>query len=36
MLALGLAFSAFMGLLGGFLPARKAATMPIVDSLRQA
>ncbi|HEX5032736.1 MAG TPA: ABC transporter permease [Candidatus Eisenbacteria bacterium] len=36
MLLLGLAFSAFMGLLGGFLPARKAATMPIVDSLRQA
>jgi hypothetical protein len=36
MLVLGLAFSAFMGLLGGFLPARKAATMPIVDSLRQA
>jgi len=36
MLALGLAFSALMGLLGGFLPARKAATMPIVDSLRQA
>jgi ABC-type lipoprotein release transport system permease subunit len=36
MLGLGLAFSAFMGLLGGFLPARKAATMPIVDSLRQA
>lgn len=36
MLLLGLAFSAFMGLLGGFLPARRAATMPIVDSLRQA
>jgi len=36
MLLAGLAFSAFMGLLGGFLPARKAATMPIVDSLRQA
>ncbi|HKO21308.1 MAG TPA: ABC transporter permease [Candidatus Eisenbacteria bacterium] len=36
MLVAGLAFSAFMGLLGGFLPARKAATMPIVDSLRQA
>jgi putative ABC transport system permease protein len=36
MLLAGLAFSAFMGLLGGFLPSRKAATMPIVDSLRQA
>src|SRR4029453_4837690 len=36
MLLAGPAFSAFMGLLGGFLPARKAATMPIVDSLRQA
>ena len=36
MLLAGLAFSAFMGLLGGFLPARRAAAMPIVDSLRQA
>ena len=36
MLLAGLLFSAFMGLLGGYLPARRAATMPIVDSLRQA
>jgi len=36
MLLAGLAFSAVMGLVGGFFPARKAASMPIVDSLRQA
>ena len=36
MLLSGLGFSAMMGLVGGFFPARKAASMPIVDSLRQA
>jgi ABC-type lipoprotein release transport system permease subunit len=36
MLLAGLAFAALMGLVGGFFPARKAATMPIVDSLREA
>jgi ABC-type lipoprotein release transport system permease subunit len=36
MLLAGLGFSAIMGLVGGFFPARKAASMPIVDSLRQA
>lgn len=36
MLLAGLLFAAFMGLVGGFFPARKAATMPIVDSLREA
>ena len=36
MLLAGLGFSAAMGLVGGFFPARKAASMAIVDSLRQA
>jgi ABC-type lipoprotein release transport system permease subunit len=36
MLLAGLAFSALMGLLGGFFPARKAAGMPIIESLREA
>jgi putative ABC transport system permease protein len=36
MLLAGLGFAALMGLVGGFFPARKAATMPIVDSLREA
>ncbi|HET9250517.1 MAG TPA: ABC transporter permease, partial [Candidatus Eisenbacteria bacterium] len=36
MLLAGLLFAALMGLVGGFFPARKAATMPIVDSLREA
>ncbi len=36
MLLLGLAFSALMGLVGGFFPARKAAGMPIIESLREA
>ena len=36
MLLLGLGFAALMGLVGGFFPALKAATMPIVDSLREA
>lgn len=36
MLLAGLGFAALMGLVGGFLPARRAATMPIVDSLREA
>jgi ABC-type lipoprotein release transport system permease subunit len=36
MLLFGLAFSAVMGLIGGFFPARKAASMPIVEALRQA
>ena len=36
MLLLGIAFSAFMGLVGGFFPARRAAGMPIIESLREA
>jgi ABC-type antimicrobial peptide transport system permease subunit len=36
MLLAGLGFAGLMGLVGGFLPARRAATMPIVDSLREA
>ena len=36
MMAAGLAFSVAMGLIGGFFPARRAATMPIVEALRQA
>lgn len=36
MLAAGLAFSAAMGLVGGFFPARKAASMEVVEALRQA
>jgi ABC-type lipoprotein release transport system permease subunit len=36
MLLAGLGFAALMGLVGGFLPARRAAMMPIVDSLREA
>ena len=36
MLAAGLAFSAAMGLVGGFFPARRAASMEVVDALRQA
>ena len=36
MLVLGLAFSAAMGLVGGFFPARKAASLPIVEALREA
>jgi putative ABC transport system permease protein len=36
MLLAGLIFSAVMGLVGGFFPARKAASMPVVEALRQA
>ena len=36
MMLWGLAFSAVMGLVGGFFPARRAASMPIVEALRQA
>lgn len=36
MMLAGLAFSAAMGLVGGFFPARRAASMPIVEALRQA
>jgi len=36
MLLAGLVFSAAMGLVGGFFPARKAASMPVVEALRQA
>ena len=36
MLAAGIIFAGAMGLLGGFFPARKAASMPIVEALRQA
>ncbi|HEV8129484.1 MAG TPA: ABC transporter permease [Candidatus Eisenbacteria bacterium] len=36
MLIAGLIFAAAMGLVGGFFPARKAASMPIVEALRQA
>jgi len=35
MLLSGLIFSALMGLVGGFFPARKAASMEVVDALRQ-
>lgn len=35
MLGAGLAFSALMGLVGGFFPARKAASMEVVEALRQ-
>ncbi|HEX7078208.1 MAG TPA: ABC transporter permease [Candidatus Eisenbacteria bacterium] len=36
MLGAGLAFAAAMGLIGGFFPARKAASLPIVEALREA
>ena len=36
MMVAGLVFAAGMGLIGGFFPARRAATMPIVEALRQA
>jgi ABC-type lipoprotein release transport system permease subunit len=36
MLLAGLIFAAMMGLVGGFFPARKAASMPVVEALRQA
>lgn len=36
MLLAGLVFSALMGLVGGFFPARKAASMEVVEALRQA
>jgi ABC-type lipoprotein release transport system permease subunit len=36
MMLAGLIFSALMGLIGGFFPARKAAGMPIIESLREA
>lgn len=36
MLIAGLVFAAVMGLVGGFFPARRAASMPIVEALRQA
>lgn len=32
----GLAFAAFMGLIGGFLPALRAARLPITSALREA
>jgi ABC-type lipoprotein release transport system permease subunit len=35
LLAMGLVFAAVMGLVGGFLPALRAARMPIVQALRQ-
>ena len=35
MLLAGILFAGAMGLIGGFFPARKAATMPIVEALRQ-
>lgn len=35
MMLSGLVFSALMGLVGGFFPARKAASMEVVDALRQ-
>jgi ABC-type lipoprotein release transport system permease subunit len=36
MLLSGLIFAGAMGLVGGFFPARKAASMPVVEALRQA
>lgn len=36
MLLAGLVFAGVMGLVGGFFPARKAAGMPIIESLREA
>jgi putative ABC transport system permease protein len=36
MLLAGLTFAALMGLVGGFFPARKAATRAIVEALREA
>lgn len=36
MLGAGIAFSAVMGLVGGFFPARRAASMEVVEALRQA
>jgi len=36
MLISGLIFSAAMGFIGGFFPARRAAKMPVVEALRQA
>jgi ABC-type lipoprotein release transport system permease subunit len=36
MLLSGVLFAALMGLVGGFFPARKAASMPIIESLREA
>jgi len=36
MMGLGLAFAVLMGLVGGYFPARRAATMPITEAVRQA
>ncbi|HLQ66192.1 MAG TPA: ABC transporter permease [Candidatus Limnocylindrales bacterium] len=36
MLLSGMIFAGAMGLVGGFFPARKAASMPVVEALRQA
>jgi len=36
MLAAGVLFAALMGVVGGFFPARKAATRPIIEALREA
>lgn len=36
MLFAGLAFSGLMGVVGGYFPARRAAGMPIIESLREA
>ena len=32
----GMVFAVVMGIVGGVLPARKAATQPVVDALREA
>lgn len=36
LLVQGLTFSALMGVIGGFLPARRAAKLPVVEALREA
>jgi ABC-type lipoprotein release transport system permease subunit len=36
MMLSGLVFAAFMGLVGGYFPARRAAMMPITEAVRQA
>ncbi len=35
LLAAGMGFALFMGLIGGFFPARRAARKPVVEALRE-